>query len=287
MFYMFYLFCMDKIFLFIVHVESLAGSVPTNFLEEGASFAYSGTNTDPKTHAVTTLTLEGNATVDTSIKDVAIGRHYNYDYSHINLGTNTLTVTGGKIFYISTCRISGTGTIDIQEGTTVASTHIYLYNGYPTTCANGTIRIREGGTWRLLKFQDNYKPDLSTKNLILDGQIIRDENTYNLTVTGSITGNGTTPVLTMGTGAVFKPTGTGYLTITESLSGTMTIDLSGLDLSGGRAIPLFKTGTAEMLPAENEIVFAAGSNIKGRRLRKTRDGLGYDLARTGFAIRVR
>ncbi len=256
-------------------------------LEEGASFVYSGTNTDPKTHAVTTLTLEGNATVDTSIKDVAIGRHYNYDYSHIKLGANTLTVTGGNTFYISDCQISGTGTIDIQEGTTVASTHIYLYNGYPTTCANGTIRIREGGTWRLLKYQDNYNPDLSTKNLILDGQVVRDENTYNLTVTGQITGNGTTPMLKMGADAVFKPTGTGYLTITESLSGTMTIDPSGLDLSGVRAIPLFKTGRAEMLPAENEIAFVAGFDTKGLRLRKTRDGLGYDLAHTGFTILVR
>ena len=256
-------------------------------LEEGASFVYSGVNTDPKTHAVTTLTLEGNATVDTSIKDVAIGRHYNYDYSHIKLGANTLTVTGGNTFYISDCQISGTGTIDIQEGTTVASTHIYLYNGYPTTCANGTIRIREGGTWRLLKYQDNYNPDLSTKNLILDGQVVRDENTYNLTVTGSITGNGTTPMLKMDTGAVFKPTGTGYLTITESLSGTMTIDPSGLDMSDGTPIPLFKVGSAAMLPAENEIAFAAGFDTKGWRLRKTRDGLGYDLAHTGFTILIR
>ena len=66
------------------------------------------------------------------------------------------------------------------------------------------------------------------KNLILEGVVTRAVNTYTLTVTGSITGNGTTPMLKMDTGAVFKPTGTGYLTITESLSGTMTIDLSGL-----------------------------------------------------------
>jgi len=256
-------------------------------LEEGASFMYSGENADTKTHAITTLTLEGNATVDTSVKDVAIGQHYNYDYSHINLDANTLTVTGGKTFYISVCTISGTGTIDIQDGTTVASTHAYNSNGYNTTCANGTIRIREGGTWRLMTYQQGRIVRLSTKNLILDGQIIRDENTYNLTVTGSITGNGTTPVLAMGAGAVFKPTGTGYITITESLSGTMTIDPSGLDLSGGRVIPLFKTGRAEMLPAENEIAFVAGFDTKGLRLRKTRDGLGYDLAHTGFTILIR
>ena len=256
-------------------------------LEDGATFVHSGSNTDTKGFPVTRLTLEGNATVDTSIKNVAIGLHYNYDWSHIDLGTNTLTVTGGKMFSISTCTISGTGTIDVQDGTTVASTHAYNSNGYNTTCANGTIRIREGTVWRLATYQSGRIVNLSTKNLMLDGQIVRDANTYTLTVTGTISGKGTTPMLTMGAGAVFKPTGTGYLTITESLSGTMTIDLSGLDLSGNSAIPLFKTGSAAMLPAENEIVFAAGVDKGGWKLRKTADGLGYDLARAGFTIMIR
>ena len=49
----------------------------------------------------------------------------------------------------------------------------------------------------------------------------------------------------------------------------------------------FKTGTAAMLPAENEIVFAAGVDKGGWKLRKTADGLGYDLARAGFTIMIR
>ena len=58
-------------------------------------------------------------------------------------------------------------------------------------------------------------------------------------------------------------------------------------MSGGGTIPLFKTGTAEMLPAENEIAFAAGVNKSGWRLRKTADGLGYDLVRDAFMILIR
>lgn len=256
-------------------------------LEEGATFVHSGANTDTKLFPVTRLKLEGDATVDTSIKDVAIGLHYNYDYSHIDLGANTLTVNGGGTFSVSTCQISGTGTIDIHEGTTVASTHAYNSSGYNTTCADGTIRVREGGKWRLQTYQSNYIVNLSTKNLILDGQIARDANTYNLTVTGSVGGKGTTPVLTLAEGAVFKPTGEGYLTITESLTGTVTIDLSGLDLSGGKAIPLFKVGTAEMLPAIDEIAFTPGVSKGGRKLRKTPDGLGYDLVRDGMTLIIR
>lgn len=42
-----------------------------------------------------------------------------------------------------------------------------------------------------------------------------------------------------------------------------------------------------MLPAENEIAFAAGVDKGGWKLRKTADGLGYDLARAGFTIMIR
>ena len=42
-----------------------------------------------------------------------------------------------------------------------------------------------------------------------------------------------------------------------------------------------------MLPAENEIAFAAGVNKSGWRLRKTADGLGYDLVRDAFMILIR
>ena len=260
-------------------------------LEEGAKLqaneGYKNASAGELQYSVlTTINLEGNATVDTSLGIVTFAERWHYHATALNLGEYTLTVTGGKTFGVSRATITGTGTIDIHDGTTVVSTQSY-FNDYSTTCADGTIRIREGGKWHLAYYYNNGIAHLSVKNLILDGSVTREKDTFTLDVTGSITGNGTTPMLKMDTGAVFKPTGTGYLTITESLSGTMTIDPSGLDLSGGRAIPLFKTGTAEMLPAENEIAFAAGFDTKGWRLRKTSDGLGYDLARVGFTILIR
>ncbi len=258
-------------------------------LEEGARFVHSGSNTDDKTYPVTRLTLEGNATVDTSIKDVAIGLHYHDWYSHIDLGTNTLIVTGGKIFWISVCEISGTGTIDIQNGTKVYSTHEYDTTATVTTCNDGTINIREGATWHLYRYNVNGGRDgkLSVKNLVLDGAVTREQPTSTITVTGLITGKGTTPTLTMGSGAVFKPSGTGYLTVTESFSGTMMIDASGLDLeSTYDRVPLFKVGSAEMLSSV-PVDFVAGTKPKGWVLAKTADGLGYDLFRSGFSIIVR
>ena len=100
-------------------------------------------------------------------------------------------------------------------------------------------------------------------------------------------GKGTTPMLTMSEGAVFKPNGTGYFTVTESLSGTMMIDMSGLDLeSTYNKIPLVKVGSAEMRSSVS-VDFVSGTKPKGWALVKTADGLGYDLARTGFSIIVR
>ena len=125
------------------------------------------------------------------------------------------------------------------------------------------------------------------KNLVLDGSVTREKDTFTLTVTGSITGNGTTPTLTMGAGAVYKPTGTGYLTITESLSGTMTIDLSEAKLTMGANMPLFKTGSADILPDADAIRFVEGTFKDTWKLRKTSDGCGYDLACVGFSIIIR
>ncbi len=276
----------------IKYYPNVIVSLSRAILEDGAvlqaneGYQKAGAENDLQYSVLSSLFLEGDATVDTSFGIVTLATRFHYLDIAINLGEHTLTVSGDKTFGVSRATISGTGTIDIQEGATVVSTQ-NINSDSTTTCAAGTIRIREGGKWHLAYYYNNHNAHLSVKNLVLDGTVTRDRDAFTLTVTGSITGNGTMSMLTMGTGAVFKPTGTGYLTIAESLSGTMTIDPSGLDLSGGRAIPLFKTGTAEMLPAANEIVFAPGFDKHGWRLRKTRDGLGYDLARTGFAIRVR
>ena len=260
-------------------------------LEEGATLAANpGLDHNITSHqwsSITTLTLEGDATIDTSHGDVSMGLKWHDAQVKLNLGGNTLTVKGNRAFSISYCLISGTGKIDIQEGATVWSTQDYDNVDVSTTFSEGTIHIHEGAGWSLLKYYSSSPARLSVKNLILDGAVTRAADTYTLTVTGSITGKGTTPTLTMGSGAVFKPSGTGYLTVTESFSGTMLIDASGLDLeSTYDRVPLFKVGSEEMLSSV-PVDFVAGTKPKGWVLAKTADGLGYDLFRSGFSIIVR
>ena len=257
-------------------------------LEAGAKVVSNPGASNVQRTTLTGVTADGDSTVDTSSGVVSISHLDNYAPTYINLGNNTLTKTGANKFYISRCVISGAGTFDIAQGV-VESTYSRYGSGNrnTTTCSAGTIRIRSGASWNLLKVGDNAS-HLSVKNLILEGSVTRTSNTaHALTVTGSITGNGTTPMLTMGSNAVFKPTGTGYLTISESLSDTMKIDLSGIDLSTARRrIPLFKVGSSAMLPATEALQFV-GEIPKGWHLESSREGYGYDLVHRYFTIIIK
>jgi hypothetical protein len=137
-------------------------------------------------------------------------------------------------------------------------------------------------------------PVFTVKNLELNGIVTRqagtDATNSTLTVTGYVTGNGTTPMLTLAEGAVFKPTGTGYLTITESLTlpSVLTNDVSGIDFDSASTVPLFKVGSSEMLPEAESMAFSCGVLPKRWSLGKTSDGLGYRLKKEmSFSIRLR
>ena len=235
---------------------------------------------------LTTINLEGNATVDTSYGNVSLSERWNDHAVYLNLGTNTLTVTGDKVFGISYCTISGTGAIDIQDGATVESTHDYDNVSVSTVCADGTIRIREGGKWHLATYY-NRVSRLSVKNLVLDGSVTRGASSYTLAVTGSITGNGTTPMLALGAEAVFKPTGTGYLHVTAELSGAVRIDVGDLALAGRVKIPLLEVPAALKETADGAIDHA--SIPRGWHLAtEDKDGnVRYDLRKYEFSIIIR
>ena len=67
----------------------------------------------------------------------------------------------------------------------------------------------------------------------------------------------------------------------------MIIDLSDIDRDAAKVrIPLFKVGTAEMLPAPEALQFVDGVP-KGWYLESLREGYGYDLVRKTFSIIIR
>lgn len=253
-------------------------------LEAGATFANGNGYDRNFKSSVTTLKLEGDATLDSTAAGANISAYWHDLTTTIDLGANTLSVVGGNAACISSCQIAGTGTIDVQNGATIECSPNYG-NDATTTCNDGTIRIRDGGEWRLGEYR-SHAAHLTVKNLILDGSVTRGVNTATLTVTGTISGKGTTPVLTMADGAKFAADGSGFLTVTESLSfqgSTVEVDISGVPPKTAR-VPLFKVGSAAMLPSAG--IFRV-SGDGAWCVKTTEDGLGYELQRTGFCIYIR
>ena len=210
------------------------GEILRVILEEGATLKSTGNSSS----GLTSLFLEGNATVDTSSGKVVAC--YGYDSGYypvwVNLGTNTLTKVGLGQFYLSACEFTGTGTFDVQQGE--VRVRVDGWNWYPTsTLDDGTLRIRSGATFTLENRGDN-PTHFTAKDLVLDGTLARTSADCVFTVTGTVTGSGTAAALALAQGAVFKPSGAGYLTITDSLSGVFELDMSGVDLSSTNEVPL-------------------------------------------------
>ena len=124
---------------------------------------------------------------------------------------------------------------------------------------------------------------LAFTNLVINGSA-----DCAVAVSGLVSGHGTVGSLTLAEGARFIPDGDGYLMVSDALAGTMLIDMTVIDLSGvtGR-FPLFKTGTAEILPTADAVEFVGGRAPSGRLLLKVSSGFGYDLGSAGFFILLR
>ena len=261
----------------------------TNFLilEDGATFTSHQTVNDSKLFPFSRVTLEGDANVVANDCNIGFTRHFN-DPITLNFGEYTLEKSGTNTMYIAAATINGTGKLKISEG------KLNLNNGYDNVTnvfAEGTVEISSGATLNFDQYRSNNAA-LTTRNLVLDGAVTTTaaDSDSVLKVTGYITGNGTTPMLTLAEGAVFKPAGTGYLTITESLTlpSVLTNDVSGINFDAVSTVPLFKVGLPEMLPETEKMAFSCGELPKRWSLVKTLDGLGYKLKKEmSFSIRLR
>ena len=174
------------------------------------------------------------------------------------------------------------------------------YNDIFPSFSEGTLKVANGATFKLSAYNGKY-PVFTIKNLELAGSVSRDNAASTLTVTGYITGSGTTPMLTMGSAdARLVPTGRGSIKVTESLNlydDKLIIDLSGFDFTDDSlmSVPLFRVGSTAILPSANAIWFkysAEGELTQvlpegGWRLRTCGGGRGYVLTKRGYTLIMR
>lgn len=224
-------------------------------LEEGATFTSTVANgANFQNVPCTSITLEGDAVVDASTVDVGLAQFYHYNSVYLNIGTYTLQKKGSYDFRLSAIdNIVGSGVIDVQEGT--FSVCDSAYDNHHASLNDGTLKVAAGATFKLA-YNGYCYPDFTVKNIELSGTVARDDDSSPLTVNGYISGTGTTPMLTLASGATLKPkSSTGCLTVTESLtlSGTLNIDLSEVNLSSKADGTYFAILTA---PADGEFNLA-------------------------------
>ena len=161
---------------------------------------------------------------------------------NVSLGTNT-TVTAG-----ANAKITGNVTLGTNSAATFGAGSTI---GGGLTMGNGTTAALGG---------DFAVPGaLTTSGAVSLTRADGVEGTVTVEVTGAITasgaltvgtgvvfsGSGTVDTLAMESDSAFKPTGSDYLTVTNGLSGTVSVDLSGFDFTTRTAaIPLLKVPTA-------------------------------------------
>ena len=180
-------------------------------LEEGAKIVNSSSS-DVSYYLAQTfqLILDGDATATATGNFGILAPGYNE--ARLQLGSHTLTLDGGKYFYLCNTTISGDGTIAVENG------RLWTVSG-ASTGADCTVSIGSNGTM-------DFGHNLTVKNFVNGGSIL-GANT--LTVTGTLTpGSAALPKLTLANGATVKASASAAQTVSTTFkaSGTITIDAS-------------------------------------------------------------
>ena len=235
------------------------GDVNVNvILEEGAFFTNTGGNLGYSRDQAVSLTLEGDATVTASYECGLIGP--GDAATTLALGANTLTLNGTSTFRLSNTTITGTGAINVTQGTLV------IKNAGTGTTGNDCTLVMGGGTTLTI----GSGTQLTVKNFTNNGTINTSQNGM-LNVKGTLTpGNNAIRYLTLANGATVKATGTAQVVNTSfAASGTINIDASDIPAATLRdaeeGIPVLTVPTAQVPDGVDwEITGAAIDNARWR-----------------------
>ena len=130
------------------------------------------------------------------------------------------------------------GTLDLQAGATF---NAYNNLNKQTAYRGTTMIVHEGYTYNNQTDREVYISYLK----MFGGEIGYGSTARDFGVWNELHGYGTIKKLVMGDGAKYYPDGEHYLNVTEALSGTVTVDLSGFDFtSRTEPVPLLKVPTS-------------------------------------------
>ena len=186
----------------------------------------------------------------------------------IVLNNHKLTFKG----YLATLRNLNTdaGTVELAPGYIITLNTYNNLNSDKNNYTNTTLIIREDA--RVVN-QTNRK--IYATNVQLDGGNIwagteTSDYHYGFGPLSTLSGHGMIAKLDMPGGTVYKPDGLGYLNVTNSLTGTITVDLSGIDFTSRTApVPLLKVPTSLADTARTSLSLTSPT---GWKLKEKTDG---------------
>ena len=220
--------------------------------------------------------LTGNATIG-GANELKIGQTGAGYYCYL-LGF-TLTKTGVGALTGTNMNTPGTGTIDMQGG----AMSVNQWNNLNSNVGDTTVILRPGTS-----LANKTDRTITMNTLFLLGGAL-DSSTNPFGVKNLLAGAGSTSKLTFNEGTVFKPNGNGYLRVTEAFTlpnDTITVDIGDIAFTEGKSIPLFKVGSAAMLPVIENVILTGGTIPEGWVLSPTTDGLGYRIRNRNRQLRL-
>lgn len=212
--------------------------IPAVRLAKGAHFVNTGSTIGYRAKQAVQLILDGDADVSTAGGEFGLIAPSSEE-TRLDLGANTLTISGSKVFRLKNTTITGTGTINVTGGT-------LTFPDYASSTGNDcTVAISAGGSMLL-----GDGSSLTVKNFT-NGNTILTTKIGTLTVTGTLTPGNEIPKLTLSDGATVKAsaTVTQVVSTTFSAPGTITIDASAitkeqLDAATDQRMPVLTVPTA-------------------------------------------
>ena len=212
--------------------------IPAVRLAKGAHFVNTGSTIGYRAKQAVQLILDGDADVSTAGGEFGLIAPSSEE-TRLDLGANTLTISGSKVFRLKNTTITGTGTINVTGGT-------LTFPDYASSTGNDcTVAIDAGGSMLL-----GDGSSLTVKNFT-NGNTILTTKIGTLTVTGTLTPGNEIPKLTLSDGATVKAsaTVTQVVSTTFSATGACTIDASAitkeqLDAATDQRIPVLTVPTA-------------------------------------------
>ena len=189
----------------------------------------------------------------------------------IVLNNHKLTLAGTKSATFRNLNTDA-GTIELAPGYIVTLNVWNNLNSDKDNYSGTTLIIRNGA--RVVNQTDRK---IYATNVQLDGGNIwagsgpSAENQYGFGPLSTLSGHGMIAKLDMPGGTVYKPDGLGYLNVTNSLTGTVAVDLNGFDFTTRTAaIPLLKVPTALADTARSSLDLTVPTGWKLKE--KTEDG---------------